>query len=114
MERLAWLAALVLAIVVVGCGDAEESGSGANPDQPVQAPARHDATPAPPKDCKRVSRRVRGERLDAALTIARKAGCELRVVEQDGQALAVTDDFSPSRINVRVEDGQVVSVAGLF
>jgi hypothetical protein len=118
MLRLACLFALALAIAA--CGEADEPVSGADPDQPVQAPADTSppggpaAEPASPARCRRVSRRLVGRQLGAAHSIARKAGCALRVVVEDGRSLPVTEDFSRSRINVRIEDGEVAGVAGLF
>ena len=35
---------------------------------------------------------------------------QFRVVEEDGEGLAVTMDYRPGRINATVEDGIVVSV----
>jgi type IV pilus biogenesis protein CpaD/CtpE len=100
------LLVVVIALVAAACAD---------PEQPVQAPARHDtAEPSDPAACKRLSRRLVGRSLEEAQSMAREARCALRVVSQDGQDLPVTEDFSHSRINVRVESGQVTEVAGLF
>jgi hypothetical protein len=105
---------LVVALVAAACGDVE-SEPAANPDQPVQAPARQDTVEAAdPAVCKRLSRRLAGRRLEEARSLAREARCALRVVSQDGQDLPVTEDFSRSRINVRVESGRVAEVTGLF
>jgi hypothetical protein len=108
------LMVLLLALVAAGCGSAE--GAAVNPDQPVQAPAQQDATvePVDPAVCERLSRRLVGRTLADAQASARKARCALRVVSQDGQDLPVTEDFSPGRINVRVEAGKVTAVTGLF
>jgi hypothetical protein len=109
-------ALLVLALAVAACGSAEDEPAAADPDQPVEAPARHDtvATPADPAACKRLSRHLAGRSLEAARSQAAEAKCALRVVSLDGEDLAVTDDFSRSRINVRVESGRVAAVTGLF
>ena len=108
-------ALLVLTLAVAACGSADEPAA-AGPDQPVQAPARHDAVtpPANPAACKRLSRQLAGRSLEEARSAARKARCALRVVSLDGADLAVTDDFSRSRINIRVESGRVADVTGLF
>jgi hypothetical protein len=45
--------------------------------------------------------------------VATDAGFELRVVEVDGEPLAVTADYRPNRINVTVTDDLVVAVASL-
>lgn len=55
-----------------------------------------------------------GEPLDEATSSARAAGCDVRVVIEDGEALAVTDDFRPDRINVVVTDDTVEKIAGLY
>jgi hypothetical protein len=49
-----------------------------------------------------------------AEALARRRGFVLRVVERDGEQLAVTEDFSTSRINVAVRDGRVTRVDGFF
>jgi hypothetical protein len=41
-------------------------------------------------------------------------GCSLRVVEEDGKSLPITQDFSTERVNVIVEDGSVVRVDGVY
>jgi hypothetical protein len=50
----------------------------------------------------------------AAGDLARIRGFAFRVVERDGEPLAVTEDFSTSRLNVAVADGRVTRVVGLF
>lgn len=55
-----------------------------------------------------------GEPLGEATRAARAAGCDVRVVIEDGEALAVTDDFRPDRINVVVADGAVERIEGLY
>jgi hypothetical protein len=49
---------------------------------------------------------------DATKTLEAQ-GLTLRVVIEDGEALAVTDDFSTSRVNVEVADGVVVAVVSV-
>jgi hypothetical protein len=112
MRRLLWLLPLVLA----ACGEAGEPVAVPSPEQPVQSRAEHPREPAarPPTSCRRVSRRLVGRQLPAAERIAAKARCPLRVVIQDGKSLPVTEDFSPDRINVRVDRGEVTEVLGLF
>jgi hypothetical protein len=111
------LLVLLAALAAAACGSTA-GGSAADPDRPVQAPAPHDVVGAveltDPAVCRRLSRRLGGRRLVDAQSLAREARCALRVVSQDGQDLAVTEDFSPSRINVRVESGKVTGVTGLF
>lgn len=118
MRRLALLVAIP--IVLAACGETERPVSGADPDQAVQAPAEPAptagavTTPPPPAKCRRVSRRLRGRTFATASTITRKARCQLRMVIEDGRSLAVTEDFSTGRINVRVDDGVVTEILGLF
>lgn len=54
-----------------------------------------------------------GDSLDAAEKRAAGYGCIIRVVERDGEAFPVTLDFSPSRINVVVEDDLVTGVRSI-
>jgi hypothetical protein len=110
---------LVLMVALAGAACASTEGESAvDPDQPVQAPAQHDTVgavePVDPAVCERLSRRLAGRPLDRAQSLARKARCALRVVSRDGQDLPVTEDFSRSRINVRVASGKVTEVAGLY
>jgi hypothetical protein len=124
--RARTLLAAVLALVVAGCGEAAPPGSGSaakpgqnvgsDPDGSVSSgPLRRSpAKPQNPARCKRLAERLEGLDLATAETRTRNAGCALRVVERDGQGLAVTDDFSLSRINVHVQAGTITKVAGLF
>jgi hypothetical protein len=107
----------VVAVVLAACGEAPPPGSGSegDADQVIGAPAqRSPARPQHPARCKRLAARLEGVDLATAQASARKAGCVLRVVARDGQELAVTEDLSASRINVRVEDGTITKVAGLY
>jgi hypothetical protein len=51
--------------------------------------------------------------IDDATKSLEGQGLTLRVVIKDGEALAVTDDFSTSRVNVEVADGVVVAVVSI-
>jgi hypothetical protein len=44
------------------------------------------------------------------MDLANRQGDMFRIVEEDGEFMAVTMDFRPGRINATVEDGLVVSV----
>jgi hypothetical protein len=55
-----------------------------------------------------------GEPVDEATRQARDAGCDLRVVVEDGRPLAATSDFRPDRIDVVVSDGEVEKIDGLY
>jgi hypothetical protein len=46
---------------------------------------------------------------EAAGELAENQGFSWRIIEEDGQRLAVTADFMPERLNFVVEDGVVVS-----
>jgi hypothetical protein len=114
MRSTTTLLLLLLALLAAGCGS-DDGGSAASPDEPVSAPAQHNTEePVDPAVCERLSRRLVGRSLDKAMSMARAARCVLRVVSEDGRGLPVTEDYSTSRINVRVEAGKVAEVAGLF
>ncbi len=51
--------------------------------------------------------------VDDATKTLEGQGFTLRVVIEDGEALAVTEDFSTSRVNVEVADGVVVAVVSI-
>lgn len=51
--------------------------------------------------------RLEGLRTGAARRLAARHGCQVRVVRRNGRWLVVTEDYSPSRINVAVRDGRV-------
>lgn len=55
-----------------------------------------------------------GEPVGEATRQARDAGCDLRVVVEDGKPLAATSDFRPDRIDVVVTDGKVEKIDGLY
>ena len=57
---------------------------------------------------------VRGLDVKAASEVAAKRGCQLRVVRIDGKDQIVTDDFSRSRVNVAIREGEVRRVVGFF
>jgi hypothetical protein len=107
---------LLLVALFAGCGEADESAAPARPDTPVSSTPQPDpvAQPADPAACERLSRRLEGWSLNRARARAERDRCPLRVVERDGEQLAVTDDYSESRINVRVDAGRVTRVTGLF
>ena len=54
-----------------------------------------------------------GRSVDEATEVLDGQGLTLRVVIEDGEALAVTEDFSTSRVNVEVADGVVVAVVSI-
>jgi hypothetical protein len=51
--------------------------------------------------------------IDDATKTLEGQGFTLRVVIEDGEALAVTEDFSTSRVNVEIADGIVVAVVSI-
>ncbi|MBJ7353647.1 MAG: hypothetical protein JHC98_02385 [Thermoleophilaceae bacterium] len=55
---------------------------------------------------------VEGKTLDEAEAWAASTGRTIRVVIEDGKALAVTADYSPDRVNTQVEAGVVTRYCG--
>ncbi|HEU4655878.1 MAG TPA: hypothetical protein VFR97_00050 [Capillimicrobium sp.] len=110
------VALVVLSVAALAaCGAEEPRASTWAPDDPVTAPAQPSApVAADPAACRRVSRRLPGLRVRRAEARAEQAGCAFRVVRRNGTDLPVTEDFSPSRINVAVRSGVVTRVVGLF
>ena len=109
-------ATVVLAVAALaGCGDdAERPAAGSDPDTPVSSGELPPDQPAAPagseRVCTRLGRRLVGDRITAASARAERRGCALRVAVLDGEPQALTEDFSPARINVRVRDGIVTRV----
>ncbi len=67
----------------------------------------------PPASVEQIADAVVGYCLVAAQELAKTFGYEVRVVRQDGVDLAVTADFSESRINVAVDNGVVTEVLSI-
>ena len=109
-------AAVVLAVAALaGCGDdAERPAASSDPDAPVSsgdlAPDQAAVPAGSERVCTRLGRRLLGDRVAAATARAERRGCALRVAVLDGEPQALTEDFSPARINVRVRDGVVTRV----
>lgn len=95
---------------------------------PIALPAPDTAVPAPDvaQTCapvtevttpgasvEQIADSVVGYCLVAAQELAKTFGYEVRVVRQDGVDLAVTADFSESRINVAVDNGAVTEVISI-
>ncbi|PIE32775.1 MAG: hypothetical protein CSA55_02865 [Ilumatobacter coccineus] len=49
--------------------------------------------------------------LDEFTAQAEALGYEVRVASEDGELLSLTEDFSLERVNVAVQDGQVVEIS---
>jgi hypothetical protein len=109
-----FLLACCLALFVAGCGDDEEQPVADDPDQAVSSTPDPSPPPAgeptPPAECKRLGRRLVGDPVEAAEARAERRGCVFRVAVIDGESQALTDDFQPGRINVRVVGGLVSAV----
>ncbi|MEO1061926.1 MAG: hypothetical protein AAFZ07_10940 [Actinomycetota bacterium] len=93
------LLSLVVVLGLAACGD--DDGASSDPAAPPTS-ASEDPSIALP--------RLTEAEADAWAT---ERGLELRVVEVDGEPLAVTDDFREDRINVAIVDGVVTDVSGL-
>lgn len=92
-----------VAVAMAGSNTAQERDRAAKPKYcPLDDSSGFDA------------RELRGRQLPFARRGAHRHDCSLRVVKRDGENLAVTADFSPSRINVAVADGRVIRIAGVF
>lgn len=77
-------------------------GDGAGPlDQFIRAEAEHIAAAQ--------SLALEGMSEEDAARLAQTVGVSFRVVERDGQPLAVTMDYRPGRINAVITNGAVVS-----
>ena len=117
--------ALTLAVVPAACGsdDDSPSSSSSSSSSPssssvgsvddgaatVPAPDAADALPTPDT----ASPLVVGKPEAEAQTAIEAAGWTMRVVQRDGEDLAVTADFVDSRVNVTVDAGIVISVANI-
>jgi hypothetical protein len=106
---------LLLALTVAACGADEPAATSAGPDQPVSQPQRPDASaparePASERTCRRLGRRLIGIEIDAAAARAGRRGCTVRIAVEDGRHLALTEDYQPARINLRVQGGAVAGV----
>jgi hypothetical protein len=131
---LAGLCAIALALAGTGCGEDDSPAPGSSapsPDTPTSSPpADPPAGGSPLPDlpdnddpsaviCTGPPRgtfdatSIVGETEDEATAAAEAEGCSIRVVERDGKALAVTEDFRPDRINVAVADGIVEEIVNL-
>lgn len=121
------LAAAVLLLAGAGCGNGENG----EPGRPTTTPAapgdpRPGADqPDPDRDlsalrCQSAPRetldatRLEGLPYPEAEERAEARGCSTRIVEEDGEALAVTDDLRPDRVNVAVESGEVTAIIGAY
>jgi hypothetical protein len=108
------LVAAFAALALAGCGEDTGATPGAgDPDAPVSSTPGQPPAGAP-KECTLAPRRVVGRTESAARALAERHGCVMRVIERDGMVLAVTEDYSESRINVRVRDDRVTAHDGRY
>jgi hypothetical protein len=112
MRRVVLLLALA---ALAGCGgDEERPAATPAPDDPVASGPIDPDQPAAPaaseRACTRLGKRLAGAEIDDAKARAGRRGCPLRVAVLDGEPQALTEDYSPARINVAVENGAVTRV----
>jgi hypothetical protein len=58
--------------------------------------------------------RLIGRKLPRARHLANEHGCTLRVVKRNGEGLIITEDFSPTRIDVAVWGKRVSGIDGIY
>ncbi len=100
-QPLAWIAVFVLIVAAVGLVwhfAQEEDAANGNGEQ-VEETEIEDNTA------------YLGLTEEEAGDLAEEEGLEHRVINRDGEALVVTMDFRPNRLNFWVEDGVVIEVA---
>ena len=105
--------ALVGCAVLVGCGEREV----VRPAKPVRCPAGvpHPDDGLPPiPEGKWDAREVLGLDEARATRLARRHRCELRATVRDGESEISTADKTNGRVNVRVDDGRVTRLLGVF
>jgi hypothetical protein len=102
---------MAVLVTLSGCG----GDSPASPDTSGGAAVEPSARWCPEDAGDRgfATEQLLGLALPDAERLAGESDCAVRVVERDGEPLAVTMDFSPTRINVAVEDGLVTEVQSL-
>ena len=117
---------VVVALAMAGCGGSDDApdqaGTGTTASPPsadrsdTVGPLPSGGTPAlcVGGDLSTAKKELVGKSIVVVEAKVRKAGCELRVVERDGQALVVTEDYIPTRINVVTEAGEVTRYVGHF
>ncbi len=94
--------------------DVEPGGGGADvPDLPENDDISAVQCTAAPKQVFDATAII-GEPIDQTTRQARAAGCDVRVVIEDGKPLATTSDFRPDRINVVVDEGTIKRIDGLY
>jgi hypothetical protein len=104
-----WLAAcLVLAAMLAA------SASASARDAPSREPCPRQLERRQPAGAQLDTSILVGRTVRRARSIAGRYGCVVRVVRRDGEALPITEDFSPRRINLSVVCGRVKRVVGVF
>jgi hypothetical protein len=58
--------------------------------------------------------RLIGRKLPRARHLANAHGCTVRVVKRNGEGLIITEDFSPTRIDVAVWGNRVTGIDGIY
>ena len=103
--RLVLVAALFLGAIFSACG--EDNDSPPEPDAPAVYCPMDDSSGFDAND-------LIGLEVKAASQAAKEHRCTVRVVEEDGDSLARTDDLRANRINVATEDGTITKIDGVY
>lgn len=90
-------------LLFVSCkSEKREFSSGATPNEVPEAAA-------PAIDVKNVDSLV-GQALEGVKPALEAAEIDFRVVEEDGEPMAVTMDFSSERLNFKIKGGVIIAV----
>jgi hypothetical protein len=112
--------ALLVTVLVGGCGQSQPSddtGAAPTPDPPSatatvsgeENPCLQEGGPAEPPDARPGTDAYLGLTKDEAERYARAHGQTVRVAGRDGECFALTMDYRDDRVNIYLEDDQIVA-----